>query len=101
MEKASKIPTIGNETNNIAAIRIPPPLYFFACLGIGLLLEYLSPIHLASISLIPRVVVGGTFILVSIYFALSGFFVLIKNRTPFDTIPTEIANITQQVTPAV
>jgi len=90
MEKESKIPTIRNEPKNSAAIRIPPPLYFFACLGIGLLLEYLSPIHLASISLIPRVVVGGTFILFSIYFALSGFVVLIKNRTPFDTAKATI-----------
>ena len=74
-----------NEPNDNTAIRIPPPLFFFACLGIGVLLEYLFPIHLIRISLIPRVVVGGTFIIISIYFALSGFIVLIKNKTPFDT----------------
>ncbi|WP_304511533.1 hypothetical protein [Desulfobacula sp.] len=90
MEKKSKKPMIGNEPNDSAPIRIPPPLYFFACLGIGLLLEYLSPIRLVSISLIPRVVVGGIFILISIYFALSGFVVLIKNRTPFDTAKSTI-----------
>ncbi len=76
---------MGNEPNDHATIRIPPPLFFFACLGIGLLLEYLSPIHLVSISLIPRVLVGGAFILISIYFAFSGFVVLINNKTPFDT----------------
>jgi protein-S-isoprenylcysteine O-methyltransferase Ste14 len=90
MGEESKKAIMGNQPNDNAAIRIPPPLFFFACLGIGLLLEYLSPIHLASISLIPRVVVGGTFILVSIYFALSGFVVLIKNRTPFDTAKATI-----------
>lgn len=68
-----------------AAIRIPPPLYFFVCLGFGLLLEYLFPIHLVTLSLIPRVIVGCIFMLISGYFALSAFVVLIKNKTPFDT----------------
>lgn len=78
------------ESKDNAAIRIPPPLFFLACLGTGLLLESLAPIHLVSISLFPRVIVGGTFVLVSIYFALSGFVVLIKNRTPFDTAKSTI-----------
>jgi protein-S-isoprenylcysteine O-methyltransferase Ste14 len=88
--KGSLKSMIRNEPNDSAPIRIPPPLYFFACLAIGLLLEYLSPIRLVSISLIPRVVVGGIFILSSIYFALCGFVVLIKNRTPFDTAKSTI-----------
>ena len=73
-----------------AAIRIPPPLFFFVCLGLGLLLEYLFPIHLISLSLIPRVIVGCTFILISGYFAVSAFVVLIKNKTPFDTAKSTI-----------
>jgi len=74
-----------NDSQDSAGIRIPPPLYFFACLGIGLLLEYLYPIHLVSISLIPRAIVGCTFTLISLYFAVSGFITLINNKTPFDT----------------
>lgn len=89
-KKRIKKAIMGNELNDNAAIRIPPPLFFFACLGIGLLLEYLIPIHLVSISLIPRVIIGGTFILASIYFALSGFVVLIKYKTPFDTAKSTI-----------
>jgi len=68
-----------------AAIRIPPPLFFFVCLGFGFLLEYFLPIHPISLSLIPRVIVGCIFILISGYFAASAFVVLIKNKTSFDT----------------
>ncbi len=79
-----------NESNDNAGICIPPPLFFFACLGTGLLLEYFSPIHIVSISLFPRVIIGGTFILVSIYFALGGFIVLIGNKTTFDTAKSTV-----------
>ncbi|TFH39977.1 MAG: isoprenylcysteine carboxylmethyltransferase family protein [ANME-2 cluster archaeon] len=79
-----------NDSKDSAGIRIPPPLYFFACIGFGLLLEYLFSIHLVSVSLVLRVAVGGTLILISIYFALSGFIVLIKNGTPFDTAKSTI-----------
>ena len=71
--------------NDSAAIRIPPPLFFFVCLGFGFLLEYFLPIHPISLSLIPRVIVGCIFILISGYFAASAFVVLIKNKTSFDT----------------
>ena len=74
-----------NDSKDSAGIRIPPPLYFFACLGIGLFLEYLFPIHLVSLSLIPRAIVGCTFTLISLYFAVSGFITLINNNTTFDT----------------
>ena len=74
-----------NNSKDSAGIRIPPPLYFFACLGFGLLLEYFFPIHLVSLSLTPRVIVGCTFTIISIYFAVSGFIALIKNKTSFDT----------------
>lgn len=63
-----------------AAIRISPPVFFFVCLGCGFLLEYFFPIHLMSISRIPRVIFGCIFILISGYFAVSAFFVLIKNK---------------------
>lgn len=68
-----------------AAIRIPPPIFFFVCLGCGLLLEYLLPISLINLPLVPRVIVGGIFIMIAIFFAASGFFMLIMNKTTFDT----------------
>jgi len=74
-----------HDLKDSAGIRIPPPLYFFACLGIGLLLEYLFPIHLVGLSLIPRAIVACTSIFISLYFAVSGFIALIKNKTTFDT----------------
>jgi len=73
-----------------AAIRIPPPVFFFACLGCGLLMEYFFPINLISLSPIPRVIVGSLFIVISGYFAVSAFFVFIKNKTPFDTSKSTI-----------
>jgi len=74
-----------NELRDSVGIRIPPPLYFFACLGFGILLEYFFPVHLISLPLIPRVIVVCIFTLISLYFAVSGFIALIKNKTPFDT----------------
>lgn len=68
-----------------AAISMPPPIFFFACLGFGLLLEYLFPISLINLPLVPRVIVGGIFIMIAICFAVSGFFMLIRNKTTFDT----------------
>jgi protein-S-isoprenylcysteine O-methyltransferase Ste14 len=75
-------------------ISIPPPIFFFICLGFGLLLEHFSPIHLMSISPIPRVIVGGIFMVVSGYFAASAFFILIKNKTPFNTTKPTIKIVT-------
>jgi len=79
-----------NDSKDSAGIRIPPPLYFFACLGFGLILEYFFPIHLLSISLIPRVIGGCALALISLYFAVSGFIALIKNKTPFDTAKSTV-----------
>ncbi|NQU28627.1 MAG: isoprenylcysteine carboxylmethyltransferase family protein [Candidatus Marinimicrobia bacterium] len=45
----------------------------------------LTPCTLYYSRSIPRVIVGCTFILISLYFAVSGFVTLIKNKTPFDT----------------
>jgi protein-S-isoprenylcysteine O-methyltransferase Ste14 len=73
-----------------ATISIPPPVFFFVCLGCGLLMEYLFPIHLINLSPILRVVVGGILMLASGYFAVSAFFVLIKNKTTFNTSKSTI-----------
>jgi protein-S-isoprenylcysteine O-methyltransferase Ste14 len=74
-----------NNSKDSAAIRIPPPLFFFACLGLGLWLEYLSPIHLISLSLISRIIVGCIFIIISGCIAVSSFMVLIRHKTSFST----------------
>jgi protein-S-isoprenylcysteine O-methyltransferase Ste14 len=74
-----------NNRKDSAAIRIPPPVFFFVCLGGGLMLEFFFPLQLISIPPIPRIIVGFIFILISIYFAGSGFFVLIKHKTTFNT----------------
>ena len=76
---------MGTNLRDSAGIRIPPPVFFFVCLGCGLLLESFFPIKLISISPIPRVIVGGIFILIASYFAGSGFLILIKNKTTFNT----------------
>lgn len=74
-----------NDLIDSAGIRISPPLYFFACLGFGLLLEFFFPLHLVSLSLTLRAIICCSFTLISLYFAAGGFIALIKNKTPFDT----------------
>jgi len=75
--------TVDNNLKDCAAIRIPPLLFFFICLGFGFLLEYLLPVDLIGIPLILRRIGGGTLLLFFGYFAVSAFIVLIKNKTPF------------------
>lgn len=76
---------MGKNQNDSAGIRIPPPIFFFICLGFGLVLNYLLPINITLLPLIPRAIIGGIFIIISGYFAVSAFVVLIKNKTTFDT----------------
>jgi protein-S-isoprenylcysteine O-methyltransferase Ste14 len=73
-----------------AAIRIPPPVFFFICLAFGLLLEYFFHLRFINISTMPRIVVGLIFIFISGCFAGSAFFVLIKNKTTFNTAKSTI-----------
>jgi protein-S-isoprenylcysteine O-methyltransferase Ste14 len=71
--------------NDSAGIRIPPPVYFFFCLVFGLILEYFLPTNIIDFPLLTRAVIGGILILISGYFAVSAFVVLIKNKTTFNT----------------
>lgn len=72
--------------NDSAGILIPPPIFFFISLTFGLLLEYFSPINIyVNIPLVPRAIFGSIFIMISGYFAVSAFVVLINNKTTFDT----------------
>lgn len=77
-----------------AAIPIPPPVFFFVCLGCGFLLEFLFPIYQISLSPILRVIGGCIFIFISGYFAASAFIVLIKNKTPINTGKSTIKIVT-------
>lgn len=76
---------MGRNPRDNAVVRIPPPLLFFGCLGFGLLLEHLFPLHLINIPLMPRVIAGFVFMLISGFVALGAFVAMIKNKTPFDT----------------
>ena len=73
-----------------ASIPVQPPLIFFACLGMGILLEYLFPIHFISGAWPLRIIIGFILLLISGLMALSAFTALIKNKTAFNPAkPTE------------
>jgi protein-S-isoprenylcysteine O-methyltransferase Ste14 len=78
-----------------AAIRVPPPVYFFVCSGAGALLEYFFPVHSVTLSLLARVIVGCIFMLISGYFTLSAFIALTKNKTPFDPAKPTVRVVTE------
>ncbi len=81
---------MADNNNDRAQVRIPPPLYFFACLGFGLLFEYLFPIDSVSISLSLRIFTGAIFSIISGYFALGAIIVMKTNKTPFDPAKSTI-----------
>ena len=79
-----------NSTADRPSIAIPPPLIFFALVGIGFFLEYLFPFNLHKWTWMPRIIVGGFFFLLSGLLALGSIRVLLRNKTPFDpSKPTE------------
>jgi protein-S-isoprenylcysteine O-methyltransferase Ste14 len=84
-----------NKINDSAAIRVPPPVYFFACSGAGALLEYFFPVHAIKFPLLLRVIVGAIFMIASAYFALSAFIALSRNRTPFDPAKPTVRIVTE------
>ena len=73
-----------------ASIPVQPLLIFFACLGMGILLEYLFPFHFISGAWPLRIIAGFFLFLVSGLMAVSAFTAFIKNKTPFNPAkPTE------------
>ena len=68
-----------------ASIPMPPPLIFLACLGMGILLEYLFPFRFISGAWPLRIIIGCFLFIVSGLMAVSAFIALIKNKTPFNT----------------
>jgi protein-S-isoprenylcysteine O-methyltransferase Ste14 len=75
-----------NDIKDRASVRIPPPLIFFMCLGMGILLEYLFPFRFITGAWLFRIITGCFLFLVSGLTALSAFIALIKNKTPFNPV---------------
>lgn len=73
-----------NNSKDRAAVNIPPPLIFFACLGVGVFLEYLFPFRLISGAWTIRMTIGCILIFASGLISLSAFKALTDNKTPFD-----------------
>ena len=67
-----------------AAVKIPPPLIFFGCLGAGVFLDYLFPFHVVGCAWTFRIVLGCCLIVISGLIAISAFKALIDNKTPFN-----------------
>jgi len=75
---------VKDDIKDRASIPIQPPLIFFACLGMGILLEYLFPFRFISGAWPLRIIIGCFLFLVSGLTAVSAFTALIKNKTPFN-----------------
>ena len=75
---------MGNDLKDNASVRVPPPLFFIACIGFGLLLEFLFSTSFIRLPWVLRIIAGCIFFLFSGYLAISAFRVLFKNKTPFD-----------------
>jgi len=66
------------------AVKIPPPVFFFACLGFGGALEYLFPSRPTGWPWLPRIVAGGILFLISGLLAIGAVRALFRNKTPFN-----------------
>lgn len=71
-------------TNDRPSVILPPPLIFFAFLGIGFLLDYLFPLKIFQLPWWPRFTCSSTLFVISGYLALGSVIVLLRNNTPFD-----------------
>jgi protein-S-isoprenylcysteine O-methyltransferase Ste14 len=67
-----------------ARILIPPPLLFFACLGVGIILEFLFPSRPFSWPWIPRIIAACILSLISGLLAIGAFIPFLRNKTPFN-----------------
>ena len=67
-----------------ARVLIPPPLLFFACLGVGIILEFLFPSRPMSWPWIPRIIAGCILFLISGLLVLGAIIPLHRNKTPFN-----------------
>lgn len=67
-----------------ASIPVPPPLFVFGCLAVGILLELGFPSRPLGWPLLPRILVSLTLLVVSGLCAVGAFRVLRMHHTPFD-----------------
>lgn len=67
-----------------AAVTIPPPAIFFACLGAGLLFEYLFPIRIVSCPVTFKIICGCFLTTLSGFIAISALKALTDHKTPFN-----------------
>jgi len=71
-------------TEDRARVLIPPPLIFFVCLGIGIVLEVVFPSRPMRWPWIPRTIASCILFLISGLLAIGAFIPLLKNKTPFN-----------------
>ena len=71
-------------SEDTARVLIPPPLLFFACLGFGIILEFLFPSRPVSWPWTPRIIAACILSLISGLFAIGAFIPLVRNKTPFN-----------------
>ena len=69
-----------------AGVRIPPPVFFFLCLGAGLWLESVFPDTAMQMPVMLRLIPGLVLTLLSGGLAVTAVYTLIRNKTTFDTM---------------
>lgn len=72
------------KSKNRATVLIPPPLLFFACFGVGIILEFLFPCRPVSWPWTARIIVACILSLISGLLAIGAFIPLLRNKTPFN-----------------
>jgi protein-S-isoprenylcysteine O-methyltransferase Ste14 len=73
------------EIKDSAGVRIPPPVFFFICLGAGLWLESNFPDTAMQIPSMIRLIPGLALTLLSGGLAVMAVYTMIRNKTTIDT----------------
>jgi protein-S-isoprenylcysteine O-methyltransferase Ste14 len=74
---------MGDDVEDRPTVKIPPPVFFFACLGFGSALEYIVPSCPTGWLWLPRIVAGGILFLISGLLVIGAVMALCRNKTPF------------------
>ncbi|MFA5902716.1 MAG: isoprenylcysteine carboxylmethyltransferase family protein [Desulfobacula sp.] len=73
------------EIKDSAGVRIPPPVFFFICLGAGLWLESIFPDIAMQIPSMTRFIPGLVLTLLSGGLAVMAVYTMLRNKTTIDT----------------
>ncbi|OGR10547.1 MAG: hypothetical protein A2277_05860 [Desulfobacterales bacterium RIFOXYA12_FULL_46_15] len=73
-----------------AGVRIPPPVFFFICLGAGLWLESVFPDTAKRMPLMFRLIPGLVLTVLSGGLAVMAVWALLRNKTTFDTMASTV-----------